>query len=540
LFCACFVEALKVNNGVKELYLVSVFVLFLFGFVLRVFCCCEQSGRLTCAVQGYNDIGAKGGKALGEALKVNTSVKELYLVSVFLLFLLVFVLRVFCCCEESGRLTCAVQSYNDIGDEGGKALGEALKVNTSVKELYLVSVFVLFLFVFGLRVFCCCEESGRLTCAVQWNNGIGAEGANVFGEALKVNASVQKLNLVSVFVLFLLVFVLRVFCCCEESGRLTCAVQGNNDIGDEGGKALGEALKVNTSVQLLDLVSVFVLFVLVFVLRVFCCCEESGRLTCAVQGGNGIGDEGGKALGEALKVNTSVKELSIVSVFVLLLLLVFVLRVFCCCEQSGRLTCAMQRYNHIGDEGGKALGKALQLNTSVQILDLVSVFVLFLFVFVLRVVCCCEESGRLTCAVQSYNRIGDEGGKVLGEALKVNTSVKELYLVSVFVLFLLVFVLRVFCCCEESGRLTCAVQRDNGIGDSGVSSLASCIKDNSTLTVLDLVSSVLSLALLLYSFWVLVYGQYGPRGVWGGAQCACCGVIFAEGDVLTLVAAELS
>jgi hypothetical protein len=104
-------------------------------------------------VQRGNGIGDEGGKALGEALKVNTSVKELLLVSVFLVFLLVFVLCVFCCCEESGRLTCAVQGANGIGDEGGKALGEALKVNTSVKELYLVSVFLVFLLVFVLRVF---------------------------------------------------------------------------------------------------------------------------------------------------------------------------------------------------------------------------------------------------------------------------------------------------------------------------------------------------------------------------------------------------
>ena len=68
--------------------------------------------------------------------------RVLNLVSVFLLFLLVFVLRVFCCCEESGRLTCAVQRGNHIGAEGCKALGEALKVNTSVKELDLVSVFL--------------------------------------------------------------------------------------------------------------------------------------------------------------------------------------------------------------------------------------------------------------------------------------------------------------------------------------------------------------------------------------------------------------
>ncbi len=41
-------------------------------------------------MQGGNDIGDKGGKALGEALKVNTRVKELNLVSAFLLCLSLF------------------------------------------------------------------------------------------------------------------------------------------------------------------------------------------------------------------------------------------------------------------------------------------------------------------------------------------------------------------------------------------------------------------------------------------------------------------
>ena len=88
---------------------------------------------------------------------------------------------------------------------------------------------------------------------------------------------------------------------------------------------------------------------------------------------------------------------------------------------------------------------------------------------------------------------------------------RVLKLVSVFLLFLLVFGLRVFCCCEESGRLTCAVQYNNGIGDSGVSSIASSIKDNTTLTVLTLVSSWFSLALLvhLHVFGLLFYGFCG-------------------------------
>ena len=51
-----------------------------------------------------NNIGDEGGKAIGEALKVKTEI------------------------DLDG---------NDIGDEGGKAIGEALKVNTSLTEIYL-------------------------------------------------------------------------------------------------------------------------------------------------------------------------------------------------------------------------------------------------------------------------------------------------------------------------------------------------------------------------------------------------------------------
>ena len=56
---------------------------------------------------GYNNIGAEGGKVIGEALKVNTSLTEIDL------------------------------QYNKIGDEGAKAIGEALKVNTSLTGIYL-------------------------------------------------------------------------------------------------------------------------------------------------------------------------------------------------------------------------------------------------------------------------------------------------------------------------------------------------------------------------------------------------------------------
>ena len=45
--------------------------------------------------------------------------------------------------------------------------------------------------------------------------------------------------------------------CFWNAWVLTCAVQGGNEIGDEGAKIIGEALKVNTSLLGLGLVSYF-------------------------------------------------------------------------------------------------------------------------------------------------------------------------------------------------------------------------------------------------------------------------------------------
>ena len=94
---------------------------------------------------------------------------------------------------RDGLLTDIDLSYNNIGDEGGKAIGEALKVNISLTRI-------------NLRY-----------------NEIGDEGGKAFGEVLKANTSLTE----GIFL-------------------------GGNKIGDEGTKAIGEALKVNTSLTLVE------------------------------------------------------------------------------------------------------------------------------------------------------------------------------------------------------------------------------------------------------------------------------------------------
>ena len=54
---------------------------------------------------------------------------------------------------------------NEIGPEGAIAIADALKINTSIKELNL------------------------------WKNKIGPEGAIAIADALKINTSIEELNL---------------------------------------------------------------------------------------------------------------------------------------------------------------------------------------------------------------------------------------------------------------------------------------------------------------------------------------------------------
>ena len=108
-----------------------------------------------------------------------------------------------------------------------------------------------------------------------------------------------------------------------------------------------------------------------------------------------IGDEGAKALAKALQTNTSLTRLNL-------------------------------NLNNISDEGAKALANALQTNTSLTTLDL------------------------------RWNDIGAEGVTALANALKTNSSLTRLDL------------------------------GNNRIGDEGATALANALQTNTSLTTLDL------------------------------------------------------
>ena len=139
-----------------------------------------------------------------------------------------------------------------------------------------------------------------------------------------------------------------------------------NHIGDEGAKAIAEALKVNPVLTILRL------------------------------DGNGIGDDGAKAIAEALKVNPVLNNLDL-------------------------------RFNSIGDDGAKAIAEALKVNPVLTILDL-----------------------------GDNKNIGANGAKAIAEALKVNPVLTNLNL------------------------------RYNEIRDNGAKAIAEALKVNQVLTNLDL------------------------------------------------------
>ena len=82
--------------------------------------------------------------------------------------------------------------------------------------------------------------------------------------------------------------------------------QRNNDIGDEGSCGLGEGLESNSSLLILNLVSPPCLCVLIFL-------SELTGLARSVQCSNRIGDIGCRGLGDGLKSNGTLRILNLVS-----------------------------------------------------------------------------------------------------------------------------------------------------------------------------------------------------------------------------------
>jgi len=244
--------------------------------------------------------------------------------------------------------------------------------------------------------------------------------AMALAKALEVNSSLQTLGYVVAGVGMRLVVLGN----CAMLMRCDVAFSlGANLIGDGGCVALAKAMEVNSSLQTLEYVVAGVRVRLVVLGN--CAMLMRGDVSCSL-GDNHIGEGGGMALGEALEVNSSLQTLEYVIGGVRLRLVVLG---NCAMLMRGDVSCSLSN-NRIGEGGGVALAKALEVNSSLQTLAYVVAGVRVRLVVLGN--CAMLMRGDVSCSL-TYNNTGDGGGMALGKALVVNSSLQTLeYVVYVY------------------------------------------------------------------------------------------------------------
>ncbi|GJJ70243.1 hypothetical protein EMPS_02592 [Entomortierella parvispora] len=273
----------------------------------------------------------KGGQALIEALKTNTTLSTLDL------------------------------SYTSIGEKGSLALCEALVANSVLTSLSLCGNSI------GERGAQALSEvlktNRTLACLNLKDNTIGDRGVQMISEALKINSTLISLDLDSNSIsekgAQMLSEVLRI------NSTLVALSLGSNSIKDKGAQALTEVLKVNSALTSLDLTYNGIgekgTLVLFEVLR------TNSTLTSLTLSRNSFGAKGVQALSKALKTNTTLLSLNLESFWIgdkETQMLCEVLK------KNSTLTSLDLKSNCIGEKGALALSEMIKINSTLTTLDL--------------------------------------------------------------------------------------------------------------------------------------------------------------------------
>ena len=383
------------------------------------------------------DISEKGGKAIGDALMVNRSLQVLDLYNNPISAGVVHI-------AESLKQNDSLQEINlsncGISEEGCMAIGDALMANRSLQVLDLrnnaISVGVVHiaeslkhnhsllevrfgghgLSVDNVKTLCDALMVDRRSLRVQslLGNSMKVEGGKAIGGPRMANVlSVQMLDLEYNPISTAVVHIAESL---KQNDSLLEINRSNCGISEEGGKAIGDALMVNRSLQVLDLRRNPISTAVVHIAESL---RHNHSLLEINLGYCGISENGGKAIGEALMVNRYLQVLKLcgnpISVGVV------------------HITESLKR-NHslleinlgncgITEKGGKGTGDALMVNRSLQVLNLcdnpISTGVVHI-----------AESLKHNHSLLEINlrrcRISQEGGKAIGDALMVNRSLQVL------------------------------------------------------------------------------------------------------------------
>lgn len=200
----------------------------------------KRNRTLTSLDVGKNVLGEEGLLAIAEGLQVNQVLKKL------------FVSRVGgdatrfldTCLRGNQTLTNVDVSFNRVGVDGDRLIGELLKTNTTLRKLRLFGV--------ELRAFQAIAEGIQVNTSLivldMGGNHLGDAGARVISDALLVNQTLRELQLCNVS--------LADFC---DIARMLSINKGlksldlsSNRVGHAGFIVFAEALKANDTLETLD------------------------------------------------------------------------------------------------------------------------------------------------------------------------------------------------------------------------------------------------------------------------------------------------
>ncbi|KAM4820224.1 NLR family CARD domain-containing protein 3 [Thomomys bottae] len=291
----------------------------------------------------------------------------------------------------------------------------------------------------------------RKDCRIQKvslaENQLGNQGAKALARSLLVNRSLTAVDLRGNTIgpqgAKALADALRI------NRTLASLSLQSNRIRDDGAKCMAEALASNQTLSVLHLQHNTI--GLIGAQKMADALKQNRGLKELMLSSNSIGDGGGKALAEALKMNQVLQSLDLQSNSISdtgVAVLTWAL----CTNQT--LLSLNLRENSISSEGAQALARALCVNSTLQHLDLTANLLHDDGAQAIAVAV--GENQALTSLHLQWNFIQAGAARALGQALQLNRSLRSLDL------------------------------QENDIGDEGVSAVASALKVNTTLTALYL------------------------------------------------------
>ena len=318
-------------------------------------------------------------------------------------------------------------SYNSISDDGAAAISDCLKKNVSLQELNLASNNITNE---GVKKI---SEAITMTATLQKlnlnNNNISDDGVEAVSKSLKLNKSLQELNLRRG---------LGEFAVITDKGAksISEAIQANtalqkldlsgHKISDDGVAAISDCLKINVSLQELNLASNNITDV------------GAKKIAEAIQvvktlqkldlSGNNISDEGMVAISDSLKINISLQELNLQSNKITD---VGAKKI----AEAIKVTKTLRKLdfcdNKISDDGVAAISDSLKTNKSLQEFNLPGSYFYNVFITA-KGAKCISEAIQVNTTLQKLdllsNFISDDGVAAISDSLKINVSLQELNL----------------------------------------------------------------------------------------------------------------